>query len=249
MTQTLAIADDEADLLEALEEYFTAAGFNVIAATNAAAFRKAVEGRHLHAAILDITMPGEDGLSLARWLKPQGPLGLILATALGRPMDRVVGLDIGADDYVVKPYDLRELLARVRMIIRRKTDTERLPDAGVLIGDALAITLRQIGSLTLDDERRALVHASGQRVSLSAAEYDLLDILLSSGGRIVSRQSLVDSGKDADPDVSDRAMDVRIARLRKKIMAVDPASGALLQTVRGEGYRLGPPSWHIPVAP
>ncbi len=238
MAQTLAIVDDEADLLEALEDYFSAAGFDVIAADGAAAFRTAVEGRRIHAAILDITMPGEDGLSLARWIKAQGPVGLILATALGRPIDRVVGLDIGADDYVVKPYDLRELQARLRSVIRRVADLQPDPVAGVLIGAPPTAVTARIGALALDPQRRSLVHPSGATASLSTAEYEVLETLLARAGRIVSRQTLVETGTADDRDASDRAIDVRIARLRKKITTLDPASGALLRTVRGEGYIL-----------
>jgi DNA-binding response OmpR family regulator len=242
MRQTLAIVDDEADLLDALEDFFSAAGFVVIAATGAESFRIAVEGRQIHAAILDITMPGEDGLSLARWLRGQGPVGLILATALGRPIDRVIGLDIGADDYVVKPYDLRELLARVRSVIRRKADTEPVPEDGIRIGAPPVDSDRRIGNLVLDADRHLLVHASGASTGLSAAEYRVLDVLLASPGRIISRQALIDVGDDIDQSSAGRAIDVRVARLRKKIIGLDPASGDCLRTVRGEGYvieRLG----------
>ncbi len=110
MPHVLAIAEDEPDLRDALTDYFEAAGFEVVAAGNGAALRAALRDRAVQVAILDITMPGEDGLSLARWLKSRGSVGVIMATALGRPIDRVAGLDTGADDYVVKPYDLRELL-------------------------------------------------------------------------------------------------------------------------------------------
>lgn len=240
MPQTLAIAEDEPDLLEVLAEYFAAAGFQVIACPSAEALRTAVQGRHLHAAILDLTMPGEDGLSLARWLRGQGPLGLILATALGRPIDRVVGLDGGADDYVVKPYDLRELLARLRAVLRRKAEGAGLPPGGVRIGGAAAAAGGLfLGPLELDPDRRVLAVPGGADIGLTAAEHGMLALLLARAGRIVTRAALAVARGD-EGEAGERAVDVAIARLRKKIAASDPAAAALIRTVRGEGYVAGP---------
>lgn len=235
LQHTVAIAEDEPDLLDVLEDYFARAGFDVIGAANAAAFREATEGRKIHLAILDITMPGEDGLSLARWLKSRGPVGLIMATALGRPMDRVVGLDIGADDYVVKPYDLRELLARAQSVIRRLGDT--LDDTVPSLPRPRVLAL---GGLTIDPERRAILAPDGSETPLSAAEFAVLSVLAARQGQIVSRHALIDhSGQDGQ-DPGDRAIDVRIARLRKKLASLDPVAGVMLRTVRGEGYMLDP---------
>jgi DNA-binding response OmpR family regulator len=234
LRQTLAIAEDEPDLLEALEDYFTRAGFDVIAATDAATFRQKVTGRQVHLALLDITMPGEDGLSLARWLKAQGPVGLILATALGRPIDRVVGLDIGADDYVVKPYDLRELLARLRSVSRRLGGAVITMPVDVGGSPQNRAPSLKIGTLILDPDQRALIDPSGAVTTLSTTEFGLLATLVGKSGQIVSRQTL--AATSGDP--SDRAIDVRIARLRKKLAALDARSAALLRTVRGEGYAL-----------
>lgn len=235
MPQTLAIVEDEPDLLEVLAEYFTGAGFEVIACGSAEELRAALQGRRIHAAILDITMPGEDGLSLAAWLRGQGPVGLILATALGRPIDRVVGLDGGADDYVVKPYDLRELLARLRAVLRRKAEAQVVPPEGVLIGAVVAVPLA-LGRLVLDAGRRVLADPQGQSVALSAAEFAALDLLLRRAGRIVTRSMLT-----GPEETGDRAVDVRIARLRKKIAKLDPAAGERLRSVRGEGYQIVDP--------
>ena len=239
MPQTLAIVEDEPDLLEVLAEYFTGAGFEVIACGSAEELRAALQGRHIHAAILDITMPGEDGLSLAAWLRGQGPVGLILATALGRPIDRVVGLDGGADDYVVKPYDLRELLARLRAVLRRKAEAQVVPPEGVLIGSRAAAPEAPplaLGRLVLDAGRRVLADPQGQSVALSAAEFAALDLLLRRAGRIVTRSMLA-----GPEETGDRAVDVRIARLRKKIATLDPAAGERLRSVRGEGYQIADP--------
>ncbi|PSC03388.1 hypothetical protein SLNSH_19165 [Alsobacter soli] len=119
MTATIAIAEDEADLRDAVVEYLSQHGFRVLSARDAASFRALTQDEPISVAVLDISMPGEDGLSLARWLLEQGAPGIIFASAHGAEIDRVVGLELGADDYLVKPYDLRELLARVRSVLRR----------------------------------------------------------------------------------------------------------------------------------
>lgn len=239
LRHTLAIVEDEPDLLEALEEYFSGAGFEVIALANAAAFRQIIEERRVHLAILDINMPGEDGLSLARWIKTRGPMGLILATALGRPIDRVVGLDIGADDYVVKPYNLRELLARVRVVLRRQGD--HLDGNSLPTQVAGPAPVHRVGGLTLDPDRRALLSEAGVETPLSAADFAVLALLCSRPGQTFSRQALAESADPEGRDAGDRAIDVRITRLRKKLATVDPDAGALLRSVRGEGYVLDKP--------
>lgn len=237
MRYVLAIAEDEPDLRDALADYFGAAGFEVIAAGDGPALRAALHDRAVHVALLDITMPGEDGLSLARWLKSRGPVGVIMATALGRPIDRVVGLDIGADDYVVKPYDLRELLARVRSVIRRLGDN--LDTAKAASPAPVAQHLR-LGPLTIDPDRRELRGPDGQTSILSAGEFAVLHALLARSGRTLSREALADACGLAADGASDRSIDVRILRLRKKIRTLDPAAGDRLETVRGEGYLLRP---------
>ncbi len=237
MRFVLAIAEDEPDLRDALADYFGAAGFEVIAAGDGPALRAALQDRPVHVAILDITMPGEDGLSIARWLKSRGPVGVIMATALGRPIDRVVGLDIGADDYVVKPYDLRELLARVRAVIRRLGDDL---DATRPAPPAPTAPALRLGPLTLDPDRRELRGPDGRSAVLSAAEHAVLQALLARPGRTVSRAALADAC-GLKPDVTgERSIDVRILRLRKKISALDLSAGDHLQTIRGEGYCLRP---------
>jgi DNA-binding response OmpR family regulator len=235
MRHRLAIVEDEADLREALDDFFTAHGFDVIAAPDAAAFRAAIGSDHIHIAILDISMPGENGLALAQWLKTRGPVGIVVATALGRPIDRVVGLDLGADDYVVKPYDLRELLARVRGLIRRMGDTLEDRTDGPAPAEATADPARPV---VLIPDRRELRARDGRTETLSEAEYAVLIALLDRVGRIVSRPALALACGIDPADGSDRAIDIRISRLRRRLASLDPAIGAGLQTVRGEGYVL-----------
>ena len=127
MTATIAIAEDETDLRDAVAEYLAQHGFRVLSAGDGAGFRALVQDELIHVAILDISMPGEDGLSLARWLMQRGSAGIIFASAHGSDIDRIVGLELGADDYMVKPYDLRELLARVRTVLRRLGPAPAMP--------------------------------------------------------------------------------------------------------------------------
>lgn len=277
MTTTIAIAEDEPDLREVLVEYLTDAGFHVIAAGDGPDLRAAVAGRRVDLAVLDIVLPGEDGLSLARWLRQQGPVGIIMATAQGRPIDRIVGLELGADDYVVKPYELRELLARIRSVLRRTSplgqtvgaagpvvaqvvvarpvaDGGGLAEAPGVGGPPTAAAgngtaapgptfgapdgTRRFGDWTLDSDRRLLSHATLGPVTLTPAEFDLLAVLAARAGRIVSRQQLIDLTGGQSPD-SARAIDVRIARLRRRIEP-DPDAPQVIRTVRGQGYVFWP---------
>lgn len=244
MAYTIAIADDEEHLLEAVAEYLAGHGFDVLTAGDAAAFRALVAERRVDVAILDIAMPGEDGLSLARWLRRQGRTGIIFASASGSAMDRIVGLEIGGDDYLSKPYDLRELLARVRSLIRRLDAAgpaaAAAPAAGSAAGSAGAPAgrLLRFGPFTLDPQARRLAHRDSGAVDLTAAEFDLLEALAARPNRILSRGLIAEIlGDDSAGAEGDRRIDVRITRLRRKIEP-DPESPRFIRTVRGEGYVL-----------
>lgn len=239
MPYTIAIADDEEHLAEAVAEYLAGHGYDVLTAPNAAAFRALVADRPIDIAILDIAMPGEDGLSLARWLRRQGRTGIIFASASGSAMDRIVGLEIGGDDYLSKPYDLRELLARVRSLIRRLDAPAPVaaPAATPAPPVATGRTLR-FGPFTLDAQARRLVHRETGTVDLTAAEFDLLEVLAARPNRILSRALIAELlGEEAAAAEGDRRIDVRITRLRRKIEP-DPDSPRFIRTVRGEGYVL-----------
>lgn len=239
MPYTIAIADDEEHLREAVAEYLAGYGYEVVTAPDAAAFRLLAADRTIDVAILDIAMPGEDGLSLARWLRRQSRAGIIFASASGSAMDRIVGLEIGGDDYLSKPYDLRELLARVRSLIRRLDAATPVP-APAATGPAAPPQARQVrfGPFTLDPASRRLSHREDGPVDLTAAEFDLLEALATRPNRILSRgliaELLGDEGAGAE---GDRRIDVRITRLRRKIEP-DPDSPRFIRTVRGEGYVL-----------
>jgi DNA-binding response OmpR family regulator len=232
MQPTVAIVDDEDALREAVVEYLNRQGLRTLAAENALAFRRLIETEKVDVIVLDIAMPGEDGLSLARWLREHHAIGIILATAAGRQIDRIVGLEIGADDYLVKPYDLRELLARIRSILRRvkAVTPAKARDQISAPGQTL-----QIGNLVLDLAARRLISVAGEAVDLTAMEFDLLEVLATRPNRILSRSQLLELAHSRATADGDRSIDIRITRIRKKIEP-DPERPRFIRTVRGEGY-------------
>ena len=204
-------------------------------AGNGPAFRALIEGETIDLAILDIQMPGEDGLSLARWLRGRSRIGIIFATAADQAVDRIVGLELGADDYITKPYELRELLARVRSIIRRMGDAGAPP----VVAEAAPRHERiSIGTLTLDIGTRRLLRADGSIVKLTRGEFDLLVVLAERPGRTLSRAQLAELLHETGGE-GGRAIDIRIVRIRKSIEE-DPACRDCLRTVRGQGYMFVP---------
>ena len=237
MHATVLVVEDEEHLRDALAEYLGDRGFTVLAAGDAKTARVFAENEDIRLAVLDIAMPGEDGLSLARWLRGRSPdLGIIFATSSGAPIDRIVGLEIGADDYMVKPYDLRELLARIRSVLRRIGDaSDHVPPAPT--------TSRGIpvGRFVLNPAARQLVDEAGGPVSLTSTEFELLAMLAARPNRALSRSQLLAGESGLGQDDSPRSVDIRVTRLRGKI-EVDPQHPRLIQTVRGEGYMFVPAS-------
>jgi DNA-binding response OmpR family regulator len=230
----LLIVEDEPDLRDAVAEYLGANGYEVVTAEDAAAARKLLETQAFNIAILDIAMPGEDGLSLGRWLRARMPTGIIFATAAGTALDRIVGLEIGADDYIVKPYELREVLARVRSVLRRVpqpgTATAISPESGQQGRRTISF-----GPYQVDLDGRLVTGPAGKSVDLARSEFDVLEVFLTRANRLLTRVAISQAiGLTEDPE-SSRAVDIRIMRLRKKI-ETDPANPKFLRTVRGEGY-------------
>jgi DNA-binding response OmpR family regulator len=223
----LLIVDDDPDIVELIRRYFSSQGFEVSAAADGAAMRGAIGARDVDVVLLDLGLPGEDGFTLTRWLREHWKGALIIVTGRGDSVDRVVGLELGADDYVTKPFDLRELLARVRSVLRRAGEAAA-PDAG-------AAPVVRFGGFRLDLGARSLCDAQGRAIELTTGEFDLLSILIANPNRVLSRDDLMNRmhGRDAGP--YDRAIDVQIGRLRRKIEA-DPAQPALIKSVRGAGY-------------
>lgn len=230
----IAVVEDEPDLREAVAEYLGANGFDVTMAEDAAAMRALVAEQSFDLAILDIAMPGEDGLSLGRWLRSKMSIGLIFATAAGTSIDRVVGLELGADDYVVKPYELRELLARVRSVLRRIPAREEQASAQRAPVAAPARRILSFGELKADLDGRIITGPAGI-IDLAKSEFDVLEIFLRRPNRVLTRSAIFDAIGHVEDADSSRALDLRIMRLRRKIES-DPANPRFLRTVRGEGY-------------
>jgi DNA-binding response OmpR family regulator len=231
----IAIVEDEPDLRDAVAEYLGANGYEVVTAEHADAMRELVKTEIFHLAILDIAMPGEDGLSLGRWLRQQAPMGIIYATAAGSAIDRIVGLELGADDYIVKPYELRELLARVRSVLRRVPKPSDTPASASGKSGESERRIISFGDFRADLDGRMVTGRGGSILDLAKSEFDVLEVFLTRCNRLLSRATISDAiGFNEDPE-SSRAVDIRIMRLRKKIED-DPSNPKFLRTVRGEGY-------------
>ncbi|RJT40895.1 DNA-binding response regulator [Mesorhizobium waimense] len=228
----IVVVEDEPDLREAVAEYLGASGYEVAMAESAAEARTLLETQSFHLAILDIAMPGEDGLSFGRWLRSKTPIGIIYATAAGTALDRIVGLELGADDYIVKPYELREVLARVRSVLRRVPQPTVPQAAKAETGAGRRLSF---GSFQADLDGRLVTGANGAVIDMAKSEFDVLEVFLTRANRLLTRAAISEAiGFVEDPE-SSRAVDIRIMRLRKKIEA-DPANPKFLRTVRGEGY-------------
>jgi len=230
----IVVVEDEPDLRDAVAEYLGANGYDVLTAENAAAMRELAGREPFDLAILDIAMPGEDGLSLGRWLRAEYPAGIIYASAAGTSIDRVVGLELGADDYLVKPYELRELLARVRSVLRRVPPPE-MAKAEPRGSAKPARRLVSFGAFTADLDGRVVTNGGGDVVDMAKSEFDLLEVFLARPNRLLTRAAISEAIGFAEDPESSRAVDIRIMRLRKKIEG-DPGTPRFLRTVRGEGY-------------
>ncbi|RFB04843.1 response regulator [Parvularcula marina] len=226
----LLVVDDEPSIRDPLAEYLGGNGYEIKTAGRADAARSLIEEGGIDLVLLDIMMPGEDGLSLCRDLRAKGTLPVILLTARAEDTDRIVGLEIGADDYVTKPFNPRELLARVKAVLRRSKDSpsEPLTPGG---------TKFRIESFTLEIEGRRLLDAAGEEVKLTGGEYELLLALTERTGRVLNRDQLLDITQGRSAHVFDRSIDNQISRLRKKIEP-DPKDPTIIKTVRGGGYVL-----------
>jgi DNA-binding response OmpR family regulator len=238
MQHTILAVDDETEILDILQGYFGNKGFRVLTAVCAEEARKTLEGETVDLALLDITLPGEDGLSLARYIREHHTAAIIMLTALGAVVDRIVGLEIGADDYIAKPFDPRELLARVKNVLRR---TAKPPAPGEPApADARADRGRaRIGRCTLDLDTRTLYDGDEAEIPLTAGEFDLLQLFVTHPNRVLSRDRILNLTRQRDWDPFDRSVDIRVTRLRKKIEP-NPDKPRFIKTVRGAGYRFVP---------
>lgn len=231
----ILLVDDEPTLREPLAAYLTRQGFSVREAESAAAARTAMLAETPDLALLDIMMPGEDGLSLCRHLVEAKDLPVILLTAKGEATDRIVGLEIGADDYVVKPFEPRELVARIRSVLRRSSRTSTVEeDAGY-----------EFEGWQLDPLKRRLIDPEGTTIPISTAEFRLLTAFLDHPRQVLDRDRLLDMVQGREAHLFDRAVDNQVSRLRRKIEA-DSRNPHFIQTVRGGGYRFAADVRRIP---
>ncbi len=222
------VVDDDVEIAALLRRYLTPQGFRISTAANGDELREALRAGKVDLILLDLGLPGEDGLELTRYLHSHWHGPVIIVSGRGESVDRVVGLELGADDYVTKPFDLRELLARIRSVLRRSAHGQESAGAA---NHAILV----FRDYRLDTASHALRTADGEEVPLTSGEYDLLKLFLEHPQKVLSRNDIMTHihGRDAGP--FDRAIDVQIGRLRRKI-ETDPAQPSLLKAIRGSGY-------------
>lgn len=228
----ILVVDDDPEVRDVINEYLTEEGYRVSLTGDGQAMQKVLEQGPVDLVILDVRLPGEDGLTLAAELRRRTEAGIIMLSRKGELVDRVAGLEVGADDYVAKPFHLRELLARVRSVLRRREPPPA--QEGSEAGGTSAPRLRFAG-FELDRHKRLLLSPDGKPVDLSAGEFDLLLAFLERPKRALSRDQLLDIARGRDAALFDRSIDVQVGRLRRKIEA-NPRRPELIKTVRGVGY-------------
>ncbi len=229
----IAIVDDEVDITLLLANYLQSHGYRVTQLHSGRALMATMAADAPALVLLDLGLPGEDGFAIARELRERWRCGLVILTGRGDAVDKVVGLEVGADDYMTKPFDLRELLARIKAVLRR-TLTAPVPAAGA------ARPKHRFADWELDVAARRLVDPQRREVPLTSGEFDLLTVLVEHAGRVLSRDFLLEQTRGREAAPFDRTIDVQVGRLRKKL-EVDVDSPQIIKSVRGAGYILVPP--------
>jgi len=232
----IVVVDDEASTREMVGEYLSTHGFQVSQCDGGAALREVLKKAAADLIVLDLNMPEEDGLSIVRDLKTHSRVPIIMLTATASAIDRVVGLELGADDYLAKPCELRELVARIRSVLRRSQAAA--PGAPAAAEGPAARTVR-FGTKWLDLDAHVLRDDDGNEHPLTTSEFTLLKAFADNPKRVLSRERLLDLANARDPEAFDRAIDVRITRIRRKIEP-DPDHPSIIRTVRGAGYVFSP---------
>jgi two-component system phosphate regulon response regulator OmpR len=223
----ILVVDDDPELRKLLSDYLTDVGFEVDLAGDGEQMRRAIARGMPDVIVMDLMLPGTDGLALTREVRSTSTVPILMLSARGEEIDRVVGLEVGADDYLAKPFSPRELLARLRALLRRAQAPAAQPSEGIVFG-----------SYRLDPTARRLVK-NGAEVELSSAEFDLLKVFAERPGRVLSRDVLLDLLRGYEREPFDRTVDIRVGRLRRKIEP-DHANPVFIRTVRGEGYLFNP---------
>jgi two-component system OmpR family response regulator len=231
-TSCIAVVEDDREIRAMVADLLKREGFEVLACSCVAEFDQLAGRQRIDLAILDIMMPGEDGLSLCRRLRARGDIPVLMVTAKGDDIDRIVGLEIGADDYLPKPFNPRELIARARAILRRTRDSQRV--VAVEPGERYSFA-----GWLIDAGSRAVLDSDGQALDLTGGEFDLLLCLVTHPQRVLNRDQLLDWTRGRNAGAFDRAIDVQLSRLRRKL-ETRPGGGAFIKTVRGGGYQFTP---------
>jgi len=229
-TEHILVVDDDAEIRNLLARFLSDRGLRVSTAANGREMLAELAASSIDLIVLDVMMPGEDGLTLTRNLRAnKSNVSIIMLTAMGEDMDRIIGLEMGADDYLAKPFNPRELLARIKAVLRRSHDPapENTNDVITFAG------------WNLDLNARALSNAQGENCDLSGGEFELLQVFVTHPGRVLNRDQLLDMARGRDAQPFDRAIDVQVSRLRKKIEP-DAKTPTLIKTVRGGGYIFTP---------
>jgi len=223
----LLIVDDHHEIRELLQRFFVQHSYRVTVAKDGKEMKQCLKHAKIDLIVLDLMLPGEDGLTLCRDLRASSNLPIIMLTAMGDEMDKIIGLEMGADDYLAKPFNPRELLARVKAVLRRVNNLNSPVDS---------VNKYYFAQWMIDVNKRELTDKAGVVVVLSSAEFDLLRVFIDHPQRVLSRDQLLDLSKGRDGGVYDRAIDTLISRLRKKL-EVDPKNPELLKTIWGGGYQ------------
>jgi len=228
----ILVVDDQKEICDVVQEYLSGEGYRVSTAHDGGGMRRVLGQNHVDLVILDLMLPGEDGLTLARSLRNESGIGIIILTGRGETVDRIIGLEMGADDYLPKPFHLRELLARVKSVLRRVQSRVGEP------GQPVRTTARFAG-WSLDLSSRALLSPGGVEVRLTTGEFDLLSAFVGNANQVLSRDRLLDLARNREAGPFDRTIDVQVGRLRRKLED-DPQNPSLIKTVRGSGYIFTP---------
>ena len=230
-TPHILVVDDEPEIRDMLDEYLVKQGYRVSTAGDGAEMLDVFGKTPVHLVLLDVNMPGEDGFTLARELREHHTVGIIMLTSASEVVDKVVGLEVGADDYVTKPFEPRELLARIKSVLRRMASEPILENAGP--------TAVAFGAFTLNTDARKLFDSESREIELTSMEFDLLKAFADNPNRVLERDRLLDLAGRRDGDPFDRSIDIRVSRIRRKI-EIDPKKPQIIKTVHGVGYMFVP---------